>query len=1209
MLVGAYVPVMASEEVLEIHVATTGSAAGAGTAADPVDSLESARALVKSKKTADPNTPINVIFHGGEYRFSKTVNFDQNDSGSAGAPITYMAAEGEKVTFTGAERIDASKFKPVEDEAVLCRLPKEARGKVMVLDLAEQGFESLGKIPDTTSMYYTASMLEPTELYLDNKQQTMARWPNGKEGYACFESVTEAGGTVDGNPNTAHQTEGGTFVVAEDRIERWTNAADAYIVGFLGYDWSYDRTKVGKIDAENKSITLAMGTSYKLRDEGSRRWAIINLLEELDMPGEWYIDHSKGLLYYYPEAMTEDSVLELTTLADNMICLDGTDYIEFRGICFSKLRGSAFWTRTTNTIENLKIDNCIFENIGRYGIWHSPETCAEFMRGNSQETQYRTAGLENAEIVNNTFRNIGVSAMFVHCGDRQTNVASGCKINNNYFSYIGEANRKGVAAEINGVGIEIKNNTVHEAGYGIIFVGSKIEVANNEIYNVMKHVNDGSAIYTGRNFVNRGNKVHDNYIHDVVSKDSLIRSNNAHGIYLDDMDSGTEVYNNFISGVDNGVLVNCGMSNNVHDNTIVNAGSEAVCVSHFNEGSEASIARINDQAEKALANDSYKEYWEEIKADVDSGLVSHPARNTVCNNVMYKSELKYDEYILENNTVSGNSTVTEEPIPSTAGIGIDASKFSVNPLGDTSFSPIYPQNNRTLSRGGELSFYWQSNDALDKYHIIIARDENFSDIADEQYLYERIYTTDKVSDAGTYYWKVVGENESIAGGRYESEVFSFTVDKCANIGEEDRYVTFDLSASANAIGFAAASVANTANKSWMSTLLDVQKCVQKGRNNYLSMSVANGKDENGSTVYTEKILYVFNKNAFDHFKDSKGIITADNGVPFSISTDEEKNNIVMLSGISSASTKAIISVPKAKYEELYFPNLGTNGEYFNNFKMTAVYSDSSEEIISTDCTTLFGFTSNKNSTYYTTSGTIQKDGKVYSKYVSASGWIDCFAKGYKSSDTLNTAPLYRIESESDKTVSPLNVGYYIPVYSFKTNPEKELVELKLEGADKYTNVSILAMTGKKTAKQTLSEYESKTSLSAAETERAYTLLLNEYAKGTLSPESYPKILAAKAKQGAVSINSVTAKNNTVTIALNAAEAGDGKKYLVMAALYSGGRLVEIKAQEKTIGISKTDITAELNFSNSIGAKTVKCFVWTDLDNMTNAARALVDEGI
>lgn len=769
--------VCAKDSVIEIHVAVNGNSSGIGTQDSPLDSLESARRAVERKKKSNPDTPINVIFHGGTYRFDKSVSFNESDSGTPKGPVTYMSAEGEDVYFKGSEVIDLTKIKPVEDAVILGKLPRTSRGKVGYIDLKEQGLTDLGKIPKGYSMYSPETSYEGAEIFLNGKQQSMARWPNGKDSYAQMAGVISKGGI-------GETGEGGVFETEDYRLMHWTDAKEAYIAGFFDYDWAYDRIKVKSIDPTKKQISLSNGSSYGLSMSYSHRWAIINLLEELDMPGEWYIDHDENILYYYTERSLKNSVMEITTLKDDLIRLNGVKDINFKGITFSQASGCAI--RAYDKVENMTVSDCVFENIGRYGIYHFATKQSTIAANTTQASQFRENGMENVHIDNNAFYNNGERAVYIQCGSRDANIPSNCSVNNNYFYEIGTANRVSRCLNVQGVGIEVKNNTIHESGYGISFIGADIVVANNEVYNVMKHLNDGSAIYTGRNFINRNNKVYHNYIHDVRAKNEMIKTDYSHGIYLDDMDSGTEVYENIIVKANNGVLINCGMSNNVHDNILVDCDKQAVQISTYQMGSPISLERNEKQAKAALQYPGYQRY-PDIKEDLESGMLTLPARNTVADNVAYNSDTTYSEMMLDYNTIGTNYNAaedvfvnpsqndwrlkknSEEAVNTKAPdedfdmnqIGVDITKFTKNPILCEDFKLIYPQNGTVDIDTDTVTLTWQRPVGADCFRLVIAADKEMKNVVEEVYLYETNYTVNNLKNDSVYYWKVYAKNESI----------------------------------------------------------------------------------------------------------------------------------------------------------------------------------------------------------------------------------------------------------------------------------------------------------------------------------------------------------------------------------------------------------------------------------------------------------------
>ena len=766
------------EEIKQIHVSVNGGSSNSGTAQSPLDSLESARKMVESVKRANPDAAIEVIFHEGTYRFSETVNFTNADSGSSKEhPITYKAADGEKVYFKGSVEIDLSKIRPVEEAETLARLPSVSRGKVGYIDLAAQGIDEIGEIPAGLSMHRAEFQCEGSEIYLNDNRQTLARWPNGRDEYAQFASVVSAGGTGENGPM------GGTFTTEDFRLKRWETAKDAWVAGFFAYDWLYERIKIADINSAKKQVTLANSAIYGLSMSYSHRYAVINLLEELDMPGEWYIDRDKKILYYYPERSLKDATMEMTTLKDGIISMTNVKNVNIEGITFSQTRGCGI--RLYDKMENMTISNCIFENIGRYGIWQTTSKLSNVAAETTQKEQYAENGSINFHLTNNIFRSCGSRSFDIICGSRDSNEPSGCSVTNNYVYDIGAADRRSYGAYVSGVGVEIAYNTIHQVGFGIYFLGADMDIHHNEVYDIMNNMTDGGGIYTGRNFINRGNKVHHNYVHDVRQKNPLIKAELTHAVYLDDMDCGTEVYENILVGADTGVLINCGMSNNIHDNIVADCTNEMVMISTYNMGSSIGKQRMELQGKAALKLNGYSRY-PSIKEDLDSGMLTLPARNTVVNNVG-TGETDYSDMMRSYNTIGENYKIGEEEFVDYAGgdyrlkstseytkitsaptedfdmksIGIKTEGFGKNPMQSEGFKLTYPQNGLLAIDTESIVFDWQRPIGADRFRLIVAKDSELKDVVYDITTYETTYTLSGFENGQCYYWKVYAKNESL----------------------------------------------------------------------------------------------------------------------------------------------------------------------------------------------------------------------------------------------------------------------------------------------------------------------------------------------------------------------------------------------------------------------------------------------------------------
>ena len=162
-----------------LYVAPDGSDAAPGTAEQPFATLERARDALRELKQEGrfAQGGATVVIRGGHYQVSQTFALTAEDSGEATAPIRYWAADGETPVFSGGIRVEG--FAPVTGEAILARLPEEARGKVMQAGLAQFG---IGELKPLRLGGFNSGLGFKThpvmELFFDGKPMPLSRWPN-----------------------------------------------------------------------------------------------------------------------------------------------------------------------------------------------------------------------------------------------------------------------------------------------------------------------------------------------------------------------------------------------------------------------------------------------------------------------------------------------------------------------------------------------------------------------------------------------------------------------------------------------------------------------------------------------------------------------------------------------------------------------------------------------------------------------------------------------------------------------------------------------------------------------------------------------------------------------------------------------------------------------------------------------------------------------
>ncbi|MHC4430497.1 MAG: hypothetical protein ACYTBS_01530, partial [Planctomycetota bacterium] len=262
---------------IEFFVSPQGNDVNPGTMALPFRSFEVARDAVRE---SDRNSQRIVWIRAGLYELDRPLVLTAEDSASPDKRIVYRAWPGEKVRIIGGKQLKG--FEPVVDRTILNRLVLEARSRTLKVDLKAAGIEGYG-----------TARGGGLELFFDDKPMTLARWPN--EGFVKIDGLVEPD-TVNVRGTRGSKT--GKFMYTGDRPKHWTEEDDVWVHGYWFWDWSDERHKVEAIDAEKRIISVV--PPYHRYGYRVGQWFYaINILAELDRPGEWYLDREAGILYFW----------------------------------------------------------------------------------------------------------------------------------------------------------------------------------------------------------------------------------------------------------------------------------------------------------------------------------------------------------------------------------------------------------------------------------------------------------------------------------------------------------------------------------------------------------------------------------------------------------------------------------------------------------------------------------------------------------------------------------------------------------------------------------------------------------------------------------------------------------------------------------------------------------------------------------------------
>ena len=514
---------LAAERIC-FHVDPLGNDAGPGSAEKPFATLERARDAVRAAKAKRPLTSgAEVVLHTGRYTPRAKLAFTAEDSGLAGAPVLYTAAPGAEVSINGVRVLPTAAFKALDDAALRARLEPAAQSQVVCADLNALGVPRSPPPRDSFRMPFPVQ-----ELFFNGQRMMLACWPN--EGWATIQTIIDPGtmrnnGSVsdsaDPNKPRPKENRGGVFTYEGDRPSRWHPEQGLWLHGFWCFDWYEDVIRVASIDPVKHEITLKVAHTYGVRagNPSPRRWRAVNVFEELDRPGEYYIDRAANRLYFWPPGPLSGARITLATREEPLLVLKGVAHLVLRGLTFEETQGDALHVHDCRQVS---IEGCCLRNIRKQAI--------------------HMDGGESNRIFACDIHDTGTGGIYLGGGDRKTLTPAGHVVENTHiWNFSMHQLTYASALHLAGVGNSARHNLIHDAPHQAISVSGNDHVFEyNVVHDVCVSADDAAAFYKGRNPSCRGNLLRYNYWYAIGSP----RGHGNAAIYFDDGDGGDTVFGN-----------------------------------------------------------------------------------------------------------------------------------------------------------------------------------------------------------------------------------------------------------------------------------------------------------------------------------------------------------------------------------------------------------------------------------------------------------------------------------------------------------------------------------------------------------------------------------------------------------------------------------------------------------------------------------------
>jgi Right handed beta helix region len=546
LLLGLFPSPLAATELKRIYVSVNGKDSNNGTIDQPLATLEAAQKTVRAAKKSGLSSPIEIVVGAGVYFLQQTLEFTPEDSGTKEAPITWKAAAGQKVVLSGGRPLKG-------------KWQKDRTGFWYIEVPASKGWKRDLNQPESYAQQ-PASPWNFRQLYVNGKRATRARFPNANENNPFLYAVS----------GTLNELQLGEGLVKKS----WANEPDAQLNVVPRWRFFNQWNDVSSVDPEKSSIQIGPREQHGEIDKGTWFW-IEGVKAELDQPGEWYLDHEQGRLYYQPIAGEVLGTAQIIAPYLNRIFYVKGDlekgtyvqYLSFQGFNFQhttftlgqiEARVHTDCAVMFENAQHCSVTDSHFEHIGGYALWlhldsrnnvFDHNTVVNSGGGGVLLTGARLSYMDDSKIYSpgekaakvfpilnritrNSVENCGKIRYYgggVHIDSRPTSMAMepGNYIAHNHFRNL---SRNGIFAFRN------------QGGNVVEF---------NEIHDCMQTTIDGAAIhFATMNRLSAPNFILNNYLYDIWGYEQLPSGNPrrtlANGVFLDWATSNTTVRNNVI---------------------------------------------------------------------------------------------------------------------------------------------------------------------------------------------------------------------------------------------------------------------------------------------------------------------------------------------------------------------------------------------------------------------------------------------------------------------------------------------------------------------------------------------------------------------------------------------------------------------------------------------------------------------------------------
>lgn len=564
----------------DIYVSTTGDDSADGSREHPLATLEQALKQAREwRRLHKPqvNGGIYIKMCDGTYRIEKPLFLRPEDSGTAAFPTVICTAdEGGKIVVSGGKKITGWQQGTADS-----RVRSDLQEKIWTADAPMNG----NRMVETRQMWVNGNKALRASMCADGEMVRMIDFRTTDESIIVpTASLTKAGLNA-ANCRQAEMVVHQRWAIAILRIKAMQDLGNG----------------TTSVTFHNPESHLEFAHPWPQPviggERGNSSFNIVNALELLDEPGEWYQDYPSGKIYYYPrqgEDMTKAEAV--VPVLEKLLMVEGSNERRVSNITFKNISFEhAAWTKPSH--EGLVTLQGGFPMIDAYKL-HEPGLPEKVELENQAWIERPQAAVsinhaDNIDFIGCSFRHLAATGLDyeVSCSNSVINgctiydiggngimigtfpdkgfethvpyspkvatdmchdiIVSGCELSdaaNEDWGAVGIA-----AGYVRNV--TINRNHVHHLPYSGICVGwgwTALEsgmrsnhITNNEVHDFALMLYDAGGIYTLSN--QPGSTITGNKIYN-IGKSPYATNDRAFEIYFDEATDGFTVKDNDCTG-------------------------------------------------------------------------------------------------------------------------------------------------------------------------------------------------------------------------------------------------------------------------------------------------------------------------------------------------------------------------------------------------------------------------------------------------------------------------------------------------------------------------------------------------------------------------------------------------------------------------------------------------------------------------------------